>query len=68
MKTPRIIGENNPKLGFVCEVCGNTDLVPSNIILECNYGSAYDGERITLAICGNCADRLHDKIIKNKGD
>ena len=47
---------------FHCELCGAEDLVPSRIMLELNYGSRYDGDRLTLEICGNCADRLYKAL------
>ena len=43
---------------FQCEVCGQVDLVPSKIILECNYGSQYDGDKLTLEVCGRCMDKI----------
>lgn len=51
-----IPGRDCPK-DFHCELCGAEDLVPSVIKLELNYGSKFDGDRLTLELCGNCADR-----------
>jgi len=36
------------------------------VILEANYGSANDGERVTLDVCGNCIDRLFAVIQKKE--
>lgn len=43
---------------FICGICGQPDIVASKVILEANYGSANDGERVTLDVCGNCIDKL----------
>lgn len=43
---------------FKCPVCGNCDLTSSTITLQANYGSIYDGERVTLHVCGECFDKL----------
>lgn len=47
---------------FHCELCGAKDLVPSIITLELNYGSRYDGDRLTLELCSDCADRLYEAL------
>ena len=47
-----------------CECCGKDDLVASEITLKFNYGSKYDGESITLNICGDCADRVFEQLFK----
>lgn len=52
--------------GFICEICGETDLVMSSLKLSCNYGSNYDGTDLTLSICGNCADRFYKYILEIK--
>jgi len=49
---------------FVCDLCDQTDLVPSLVELAANYGSVHDGERVKLRICGNCMDWLFDGIFK----
>lgn len=49
---------------FCCDICGKEDLIPSRIIIERNYGSIYDGEKLTLEICGDCADRIYSSILK----
>ena len=41
---------------FHCEICGKEDEIPSRITIKANYGSVHDGERLTLDICGECAD------------
>lgn len=53
--------------GFICEMCGQPDMVASKVILEANYGSVNDGERVTLAVCGNCIDKLFTTIQKKNG-
>ena len=45
-----------------CEICGNSDLVLSEIQLKACYGSRHDGESLTLKICGDCIDRIIDYI------
>ena len=52
--------------GFICEICGQPDIVASKIILQANYGSANDGERVTLDVCGNCIDKLFAVIQKKE--
>lgn len=48
--------------GFICQVCGKTDLIPSLAILQANYGSSYDGETILLHVCGDCVDEIIETI------
>lgn len=48
-----------------CCLCGGDDcagVALSRLRLLCGYGSRYDGERIELDICGDCADRILDTI------
>ncbi len=47
---------------FICEVCGEKDLVPSIVALRANYGSIHDGENILLCVCGKCIDKIFDSI------
>lgn len=49
---------------FYCDICGEEDLIPSRIIIECNYGSIYDGECLTLEVCGDCIDKIYNNIIE----
>lgn len=52
-----------------CEICGGEDcagVALSRLRLLCGYGSRCDGERIELAICGDCADRILDVIQREK--
>lgn len=51
---------------FICEICGKSDMVASKVILDANYGSANDGERVTLDVCGNCIDWLFSVIQKKE--
>lgn len=55
-------------IDICCDLCGNESLIPSRIIIECNYGSAYDGERLMLEICGDCADRIYSSVIESYKD
>ena len=48
-----------------CKICGGEDCTGaalSRLWLIFGYGSVYDGERVELTICGNCADSIHDLI------
>lgn len=47
---------------FVCEVCGQSDLVPSTVTIQANYGSQHDGETVTVQLCGDCVDKLLDGL------
>lgn len=51
---------------FICGICGQPDIVASKMIVEANYGSANDGERVTLDVCGNCIDKLFEAIQKKE--
>lgn len=51
---------------FICKFCGQSDMIASKVILEANYGSANDGECITLDVCGNCIDKLFEVIQNNE--
>lgn len=59
--------QNDSFINKNCEICGYNDLVLSSVNLSCNYGSKYDGGRIKLNICSNCADRIYKFIISIKG-
>ena len=52
---------------FYCDICDQSDLVPSAVTLEANYGSKYDGERVTLWVCGDCIDWLIESIAEYGG-
>lgn len=52
--------QNKSFIYKVCECCGEPDLVLSELHLVCNYGSKYDGEDISLAICSKCTDRIFE--------
>lgn len=45
-------------IGFVCPMCGEQYYMPSMIVLCPDFGSAHDGERISIQICGACMDKL----------
>lgn len=51
---------------FICGICGQPDMLASKVILEANYGSANDSERVTLDVCGNCIDKLFEAIQKKE--
>lgn len=59
---------NKPNHSFICEICGQADLIASTIILEANYGSVNDGEHLELNVCGNCIDELFSTIQAIQGD
>lgn len=59
---------NIPNHDFICEICGQLDLIASTIILEANYGSVNDGERLELNVCGDCIDKIYDAIQCIQGD
>jgi len=52
---------------FYCDICDQSDLVPSMVTIEANYGSKYDGERVTLRVCSDCIDWLLDNIAEHGG-
>lgn len=58
------IKQNHNSITSVCERCGKKGFKLSNIKLICNYGSKYEGEILNLDICGKCADKIFDTIIK----
>ena len=47
-----------PNNDFICPLCHEHDYVPSEIILQANYGSSYDGERVVIQLCGECFDKI----------
>lgn len=54
----------------MCSMCGGGDIVGtacSSLILETGYGCANDLERVTVPICGECADRLYVEITQMSG-
>ena len=57
-----VIGEEVIAENFCCDICDQTDLVPSWVELVAAYGSAHDGERVKLKICGDCMDWLLNSI------
>lgn len=56
----------SPNNSFICHLCHGSDYVPSEIILRANYGSIYDGERMTIKLCGDCFDKIHEAITENR--
>lgn len=54
-----------------CELCGGGDAAGSalsRLRLVFGYGSRHDGDRLELAICGECVDRIYRDIIKRARD
>ena len=54
----------------ICSMCGGYDIAGtacSSLILETGYGSANDMERVTIPLCGECADRLYMEMIQMLG-
>ncbi len=54
----------NPNSNFICPCCGQEDFTPSVIIMQGNYGSTHDTERVTVKVCGDCYDRIIEEIQK----
>lgn len=51
-----------------CAFCGGEDcagVALSQLRLIFGYGSANDGEQVSLSVCGNCADRIGELIQNN---
>lgn len=40
----------SPNNDFICPLCHEHDYVPSEIILQANYGSSYDKERVVIQL------------------
>ena len=55
----------DPNRGFICPVCGRNELVPSTLIMQGNYGSKHDTERVMVKLCADCFDGLYT-IIQSK--
>lgn len=54
----------------ICAMCGGDDIAGtacSRLILETGYGSANDLERVTVPLCGECADRLYAEMTQMPG-
>lgn len=56
----------SPNNDFICPMCNEHDYVPSEIILQANYGSSYDGEYMIIKLCGECFDKIW-KQATNRG-
>ena len=49
--------------GFHCDLCGKHEVYgPCSLTLTFGYGSEYDGERLTLDLCAECADRIMKEL------
>lgn len=49
---------------FICPRCGRADDVPSVMVMQANYGSSYDTERVTVELCGECFDEIYEYVQK----
>jgi len=49
-----------------CAICGENDLVMSEIILKANYGSRHDGDIIKLYVCSNCFDGVVGEFLQER--
>ena len=47
---------------FICPRCGQVDVTPSVIIMQGNYGSVHDTERVTVKVCGECFDKVFESV------
>lgn len=47
-----------------CSICGQQWAAPSTLRLVCNRGSKFDGERLNLTVCGACAGKLYEAVLK----
>lgn len=51
--------------GFFCDACGKyEEHSPCELTLAFGYGSKFDGERLTMDICVDCANRIVENISK----
>lgn len=58
--------QSNDDFVHHCEVCGNDDLVLSEVILKANYGSRHDGQTLRISVCGDCMDKIIEAVQKRK--
>lgn len=58
--------QNERFINGCCEICGGSWAL-SELHIICGYGSMYDGEKLSLSVCGECIDRIYNDII-NKAD
>ena len=56
---------------FICSICGAEDMpgvACSTLVLAAGYGSVeHDMERIKVALCGECCDKLFAELSKLRG-
>ena len=57
--------QSNHSFIFNCELCGQEERFKSEITLRANFGSVYDGEILTLSVCGDCIDKIFNYIRKD---
>lgn len=53
---------NKSNDGFICPICGKERYCISTATFRCGYGSIYDGEVISVKLCGDCVDSLIHRI------
>ena len=52
-----------PNADFICPVCKQeSPCYASFVTLQAGYGSVHDGEKAKVRICGECIDRLFEKL------
>ena len=49
---------------FICALCGGRFNFLSTIIMHANYGSAYDGDKVEIPLCGDCFDVQMERVKK----
>lgn len=59
--------QSNDDFVHRCELCGNDDLVLSEVILKANYGSRHDMTTLRIRVCGDCMDKIIGAVQKEKG-
>jgi len=45
-----------------CALCGGAYNFLSEVTMHPNYGSAYDGEQVTIPLCGDCFDEQYRHV------
>jgi membrane protease subunit (stomatin/prohibitin family) len=52
-----------PNADFICPVCNQkSPCYASFVTLQAGYGSVHDGEKAKVRVCGECIDRLFEKL------
>lgn len=50
------------KPSFICAICGGQYNFLSRITMQAGYGSSYDGEQVTIPLCGDCFDEQYVRV------